>query len=368
METNSTPAVSNWLVETQWVTNRFDWSQLESAQLDEFVAKLRAVGCPPRTIRDLVLARVERLQVAREREIKFADPFWLAGRERARATRTRELQLQAWDREMTATLRQLIGVEWSPEADHNQDLTEQAVFRFCIGPVTEDQFERVSTWVNSLATIRDTINSQTGGVWLEEDHARYRAEIQREVEGCRGWFSPAQFEEFVARTAAFGEFFEVDDLSLLPITPDELRRISLATAETCGWPRELLDVSIVDDDEEENTHELALQQRFRAILGDERWAEIERLQDHDYRAILELVIENGLPRERAQAAHEVRQLVNEEAARLQADQTLDPTGHRRQVDTLAVAAQASLLSLLGEAAYGQYLGGGGQWLTNLTMP
>src|SRR4029077_4471693 len=35
------------------VTNRFDWRMIESSDYEEYVANLRAIGCPEKTVRDI---------------------------------------------------------------------------------------------------------------------------------------------------------------------------------------------------------------------------------------------------------------------------------------------------------------------------
>src|SRR4051794_6580629 len=48
-----------------YVTNEFHWSQLESADYREYIAKLRSVGCPEATIKDIIITDIMRLYAAR---------------------------------------------------------------------------------------------------------------------------------------------------------------------------------------------------------------------------------------------------------------------------------------------------------------
>src|SRR5205823_9548079 len=49
---------------------RFDWQSLASPDLRQYVANLRAVQCPEETIRDILLAEVNRQYGSRERALK----------------------------------------------------------------------------------------------------------------------------------------------------------------------------------------------------------------------------------------------------------------------------------------------------------
>src|SRR5665213_2491138 len=46
-------------------TNTFNWSQIESADYRQYIANLRAIGCPEITLRDIILTDVMRLYAAR---------------------------------------------------------------------------------------------------------------------------------------------------------------------------------------------------------------------------------------------------------------------------------------------------------------
>src|SRR4051794_24427653 len=43
------------------VTNQFQWAQLESEDYHEYIARLRKIGCPEETIRDIIIADVDKL-------------------------------------------------------------------------------------------------------------------------------------------------------------------------------------------------------------------------------------------------------------------------------------------------------------------
>src|SRR5437763_6554480 len=49
------------MVTVSVVTNRFHWRRLESQDYAHYVANLRGIGCPDKTIRDIVVAAVEKV-------------------------------------------------------------------------------------------------------------------------------------------------------------------------------------------------------------------------------------------------------------------------------------------------------------------
>ena len=43
------------------VTNQLRWAQLESEEYKEYVARLRSIGCPEQTIREIIIADLDKL-------------------------------------------------------------------------------------------------------------------------------------------------------------------------------------------------------------------------------------------------------------------------------------------------------------------
>src|SRR5207249_1222220 len=48
----------------------FTWRQIESEEYKSYIANLRSVGCPEQTIRDIIIADVNKLYAAREAPLK----------------------------------------------------------------------------------------------------------------------------------------------------------------------------------------------------------------------------------------------------------------------------------------------------------
>src|SRR6185295_1833484 len=58
----------------------FDWRMVESADYKKYIANLRSIGCPEETIRDIIIADVNKLFESRKRAIRGASTnkfqFW----------------------------------------------------------------------------------------------------------------------------------------------------------------------------------------------------------------------------------------------------------------------------------------------------
>ncbi|MBI2924266.1 MAG: sigma-70 family RNA polymerase sigma factor [Verrucomicrobia bacterium] len=92
----------------------FDWREVESPDLRQYIAKMRAIGVPEATIRDIIIAGVNRLYAPRRKEIVQAlirDEFWKPEGVRLSFSREPVEALQRLDEEKQALLKELIGVE-----------------------------------------------------------------------------------------------------------------------------------------------------------------------------------------------------------------------------------------------------------------
>ncbi len=103
---------------TNVVIKPFNWQQVESPDYKTFIANLRAIGCPEETIRDIVIADVNKLFAARERAVSGADAwkYWRANNPLpARISKERDAQLAALHEQKRAVIRALLGIELDEE-------------------------------------------------------------------------------------------------------------------------------------------------------------------------------------------------------------------------------------------------------------
>jgi hypothetical protein len=115
-------------------TDAFRWSQLESSDFHQYMANLREIGCPEETIRDLIIAEVDKMFAPRFMALA-ADTqkvdYW---RTRSKSNSPLSTQLRALQEERKALLRELLGIDEDPYAKWaNADLDrlrEEGKFSF----------------------------------------------------------------------------------------------------------------------------------------------------------------------------------------------------------------------------------------------
>ena len=127
-------ATNSQQVVTNTVVKQMTWQTVEAADYREYIENLRSIGCSEETIRDIILADVNKLYKTRRRELggKKKFEFWKAssmlsmGIDRENAEAMKEL-----DTERDDLLRQ-IGIESSLESTVSQLINPlEQMFSFC---------------------------------------------------------------------------------------------------------------------------------------------------------------------------------------------------------------------------------------------
>ena len=352
-----------------FVTNRFQWPQIESTNFEAYVAGLRRIGCPEKTLADIIIAVVDRHFAARQRATRLEVPFWAGGRKNRAQNPLRSAHARAMDQldqERSALLKALLGVEWygGNTRSHMNRLEEQALGRFLCGPMPDGTFKETVNVVTKYDELRDKLNRRTGRILTEADDDEMRglaAGLKREVQGLLG---PAQWDEFSARLAA-SQLIKDEVLSeAMQATPAEARQIALAWHRT-GNGLEFPDLADLETAAERQLHQQQFTNAVSQLLGDQRYADFNRAQDHDFQALFELTQENNLPKATAVNLYEVRRVAQEEVDRVRHDPTLDESVRRQKVAEMEAQLQTAFAAALGAAAYENYLQGNGSWITNL---
>lgn len=358
---NSTPPP-----EVVYTTNAFRWQTLESTNYAALVANLRKVGCPERTIRDLIFADAERRYA--ELQALPGEPvsFWLAGKERAAANRRNETARNEAQSALRAELHTLFGVDWSPEESEVRDLRFQALSRLVVGPVTDEQHERAWRWLMSTVELGQKFRSDRNRIWLIADFAEWQKIIAAKQTQVEQIFGPVAFEEFQARTTVLEETFESRGLQLkeLELTPEELRKVCLLKVSKLGWLGDLFDLERNRSEEDLEAKKAAFAAATKEVLSPDHFEELIRVQDNDYRNILEVTRDNNLPRTSAQKIYEVRQLADAEYRRLKTEADSDEKA--AALAALQVTTTDSVRKVLGAEVFNRFTARSGQWVTNFS--
>jgi hypothetical protein len=342
----------------------FHWQQVESADYKQYIANLRAIGCPEETIRDIVVADVNKLFAERAKTLtpKKKFEYWKTGNvfadllDEEGAKRGMEL-----DRERRALLKDLLGVE--PEAQPGQMLAAMNVFETMLDFLPAEKRTRLMEVEQEFGLKQAKLFQ--GGMMDADDQQALRALQKEKQAALRAALSPKEHRGYELRMSETAMMLR-HQLTGFDTTEQEFQQIfdrRKAFDEEFG-------LHPFDSDREamnkRGDAEAAMKEDLKQLLGEPRYAEYERAQDYTWQSLNRIAERNGLPKDAAAAAYEMKREAENEAGRIRLDASLNEA--QREAALLAVQQETmkALNERLGEKATESWRKSpGGFWMQNL---
>jgi hypothetical protein len=330
---------------------------VESEDYEEYMANLRAIGCPESTLRGIILAEVREL-FTRKRAALAPPSFWTAGKVRSAAERKLEERERALEDQLSALTQHLLGEEFTDEpTGSDDDLVGHAILRFILGPVPEKSIDEVFRAMVSFSEASGRIRYRA--VKLEREEAELRALGRKVQERVQQALTSAQYDETCDRMAAL----RLVDHEPATLQSFELRQIARFYRQAFGdWTDSPLTFFGRNDEDAESRWRFAT--LVKGYLGDQRYIEYKSQTDASFRQLLEVAEGLQLPRAHALQVFELRALADIESERIASADELADSECERQARELQEALSVGATQILGERAYQAYLANGGEWLTN----
>lgn len=336
-ELTLTPATTNTTAELDSTTKRsFHWSEVEAADYRQYIANLRAVGCPEPIIRDIIQADVNQLFAARVQAIwkPTVTAYWQKHRNEQPGAEQRK-QLTALDKEKSAVIQELLGFRPSQQAMidtlylqvHGSE--QQLLF------LPSDKREAAM-----MALVEADFETK------ELEHAQGARTpagemklFEEKLKVLAGVLSPEEIEEFRLRNSPTAQTLRME-MEYFNATPEEFKTLWVAREQKSDgkvYAADLLNRTAATED-------------VRKLFGDERAKEFERVTDLFYINARRSAEKEGVPLERIEQAWQVTR-----DARLSADLAAKNTSlsveeRKRQVQACRAQAEARLVELLGDKA------------------
>jgi len=342
---------------------KFSWRAIESSDYKQYIANLRAIHCPEKTIRDIIIADINKLYAPREAPLKAelvklpAEPavtIVSATPPKDVAQRKREFevrrQLREVEEEKSALIKELLGVElplsplrsWS---SRNYDRYETA-----LDALSAEKREPVRKILESYWQTSDQLsekyNLQRTPQFLEE----YKQITANRKAQLAQILTAGELEEFEMRTSSsFASRLNSEFREFKP-TEQELRelfRLQTEIEDPTGGPG----AAGRQDPGEIAQRQNEEREKIKAVLGEERFAEFERAQDGNYRSLAQLGERYNLPKENILQAYQIQQAMNSQLQQLSADPNQNPQDRRQSIQAIMAQNQEALKQLLGDRAY-----------------
>lgn len=352
------------------VTNQLRWAQLESEDYREYVARLRAIGCPEQTLREIVIADLDKL-LAPELRAAYGHrdelKYWHSEEEemandvdhRELAKKEREIEQRKRD-----IIRELVHADLARERmrqSGQEDLNER---RLAFLP--EDR----RTQVRELIEKYDEAESGLREKELDDaeplsvaDQAQLRDLRQRRETELNSLLAPAEREQFdlwLSPTANAVRY------ALYGMKATEQEFIAIYRARKPfeeRWGK--YDVDVLDENtrRQRESDRAQVEGAIQQSLGETRYAELKRGEDEDYHRLNALATRYKLPREKAIEAFGYKKTVGDYRAQVRNDPSLNPQQKSDALNAIADETGKAMRSLLGDKAYRYYVRTGqGGWV------
>jgi hypothetical protein len=348
---------------------RFHWGLVESADYRQYIANLRAIDCPERLIRDIIIADVAKLYAGKMRELGSVRDDWQPwhGSDRSRARgREHSARVNALQAEQRALIKELLGIEWSEQWD--EMMHDEGIFALVLGFLPEPKPSQLIALIEEFSEASRQVDEKAKGILLEEDHEQLARLRQGMMTKFATLMTPVELEELSLRAQSVGKFMEGDiHLDGVTLSGPEFR-------ELCGLSRLTGDViqdEILPDrdrkdlsDEEEERQQMAFEAEVKKLLGPVRFADFQRAQEPAFRDAFEFTEENHLPVSTAAKISDAMRHAEEQASQIKENQSLSPDERVAALTVLKSVTVNSLSSALG-SKYAEYAKAKGTALDDL---
>lgn len=362
--------ITNYVERLMVVTNDLKWAQLESEDYKTYIARLRSIGCPEQTIRDIIIADLDKLlapEIAaaygRRKELKYwhseeeemlnnIDPGEIFKRRREIDGRKREI------------IRELVNTDLSRErmkASGEVDYYERR-----LGFLPEERRTQVRELIERFDEAEQKIRDREGGeesVLSAAERSKLRILRQQRETEMEAVLSPQekqQYELWLAPTAN-----EVRHaLYGMDASEQEFQSVYQARkAYEDAWGSrdpDLMDAASRQKMEEARAD---MEGQIQHSLGEKRYAEYQRGQDDDFHLLNALVTRFKLPRERAEEVYGYKTVAMGYRAQVRNDASLTPAQREDALGRIAAETREAVRGVLGQRAYNYYLRTGqGRWI------
>lgn len=357
-------------------TNTFQWRQLESEDYRTYIRRLRNIGCPEQTIRDIIIADLEKLMASRVRQIDgTVEPpqYWKPTRKELTGTLAsleKAGQKQAIDFEKRAIVRELLGVDLVSERARTtgeSDLYDERLG--FLDPEKRGQIRMIMETAN-----QEEIYLREKS-WLENDRLtpeekQQLREIQaRKEEQIAAVLDPAEREQFDLWFSPSAYRVREVFRTLEPNETDFLALYRLQHEFDQRW--EGVDSADLDPVQKMQLAEdqQVLEQGIREYLGEDRFALFQRTRDPDFRKLQDAAMQFGLSPQVAATVYDYRSALEEERERITLDPNLNHERKQQIIQALSEETELAVVEAMGPKAYRYYLrNGAGLWIWEASKP
>lgn len=351
-----------------------DWRSLESDDYATYVANLRKAGCPEETVRDILIADINKLFALRRKALRPPPKdwdFWRHPSETAPADEEDQAELEKHERALTdleRERRQLVASLLGPSAlqaeleEFKGDALEDPSLQFLSGEKREVIAEALARWRQAREDAKGIIDDTERDQFLSNAERALDAAYETAL-------SPEEREQYRMRSSPAADELR-NRLRGFAASREEFESLFRLQEQAQTERQAVLDQQDRDPAAMEKLEALEMDQneQIRKLLGPERYAEYQRSGDPDFQTLYGLALEHEVPTQVANQVWEMRSAVKEQTDRIRDNPLLSAEQKLRALNAVHTETQAAIVDVLGEPLLRDYEKTGAGWLRDLTAP
>ncbi|MBC8002792.1 MAG: hypothetical protein H7X97_09415 [Opitutaceae bacterium] len=331
---------------------QFRWQTIARDSYTNYIASLRAVGCPEQTIRDLITAELTEENNRQRRALLAplqADYWSHAMRGLAEALNDYEEKIDLIDARTTDQIDILL-----PQA--KQGPVHFSVNGAQTGHLPVEKKDAVKALHERFSLAAAKFMDDPGVTKEEKD--RQKKLLQQQLDGeLKQLVTPEDYAEMQLRGSRHAEALR--GMIGLDLSPEEMRKLVLVLERYEKSP------GGSKPGQPGAEQKKAQEQELRDVLGD-RYESYVRAQDSNYGQAYRIARRFDLPPETATQVDDVRKSVGEAAQALGKNSQLTRDQRREALLAVQREAESTVREILGEKASDAYQRVGGDWIRSLS--
>jgi len=345
---------------TNTVTKRITWEMVESGDYKEYIANLRSIGCPEETIRDIIIADVNKLYDKKKKEVK-GEPkkfeFWKAGNP-FMASMDSELmkKLKAVDDEKNAVLRAL-GITPDVKAEMASVINP---FETMMDFLPEDKKARVVKIMSDM---------QSKMMEASKDGADTEAmgKAMKDMEtALKGVLTPQEYLDYQLRFSMSANILRNQVTGFDPNEAEFMAVFKLRESFDSEYSPLMRGNETDEQRKSREAAEKKLKEDIKTSLGPDRFTDYERAQDWNFQQIYRAAKKADLDTAEAVKVYDMKKIAEQEVSKVRNNKDLTTEQRNQVLQQMQQQTESSIKGVLGEKGWDQYNRGNNTfWIKNM---
>lgn len=354
-------------VVTNTVAQKFDWNAVESADYKQYIANLRAIGCPEETIRDIITADVNKLYEAKRKELagpKKKFEYWKPGMMMGGAVDPERTEKErALNKEKRVLLTELLGSAPEDKPDLLAGVSSQLDAMFDFLPT--EKRSKVMDLMQDMQTKMQ--KAMKNGAPDQEDMRKLMKDMETEIGRV---LTPEELLDYNLRFSITANTMRMQLVGFEPTEQEFLDLYKKRKAyddEYGGAFGGGLNLKGEEKAKQEAAKK-ALDESIKAQLGEARYTDYKRGEDYAFQAMYRAADREGLGKEAAIKVYDMKQAAEDQAKKLRADKALSNEQRTAALRAIREETEKSVKGVLGEKSFTNLERNNGAWWLNSLSP